>query len=86
MSLADKGVRKAPPVADDSKKWLEWSEFLGVVRRLRAEAAGRILVGCSQLDMPMVPCNDVQDIGNCRRIIIKKAVFDSSWIRAGAEW
>ena len=44
MSLAEKGIRRAPPVADDSKKWLEWSEFLGVVRQLRAEVAGKAAV------------------------------------------
>eukprot|EP00877_Chromochloris_zofingiensis_P012617 jgi/Chrzof1/7609/Cz02g30040.t1 len=37
---AFKAVKKAPLVSDESKKWLEWSEFLGVVRRLRAECAG----------------------------------------------
>lgn len=41
LSLADKGVRRSAPVADDSKKWLEWGEFLQVVRQLKAEAAGQ---------------------------------------------
>lgn len=37
---ANLAASKAPLVADESKKWLEWDEFLDVVRALRAECAG----------------------------------------------
>ena len=42
MRTAQKASSRAPRVADESKKWLEWQEYLGLVRSLKAECAGRV--------------------------------------------
>eukprot|EP00879_Flechtneria_rotunda_P019576 GHRR01020568.1.p1 GENE.GHRR01020568.1~~GHRR01020568.1.p1 ORF type:complete len:296 (+),score=81.05 GHRR01020568.1:1616-2503(+) len=40
LRAAHKAADHAPLVCDESKKWLEWDEFLGLVQALRAECAG----------------------------------------------
>jgi hypothetical protein len=40
MRTASKAAARAPLVADETKKWLQWDEFLGFVQALRAECAG----------------------------------------------
>jgi hypothetical protein len=40
MRTATQAAARAPLVADESKKWLQWDEFLGFVQALRAECAG----------------------------------------------
>jgi hypothetical protein len=40
MRSAQKAAARAPLVADESKKWLQWEEFLVLVQALRAECAG----------------------------------------------
>lgn len=42
MRTAQKASSRAPRVADESKKWLEWPEYLGLVRSLKAECAGEV--------------------------------------------
>ena len=37
---ANRVALTAPLVADESKKWLEWPEYLGLVAALRRECAG----------------------------------------------
>jgi hypothetical protein len=37
---ANRVALTAPLVADESKKWLEWPEYLGLVAALRKECAG----------------------------------------------
>lgn len=37
---ASKAAAGAERVADESKKWLEWEDYLAMVQRLRAECAG----------------------------------------------
>lgn len=75
---AFKAVKKAPLVSDESKKWLEWSEFLGVVRRLRAECAGKgrrlsclssALSVCFVLVVPMQVCGDYTSCHEARHYI-----------------
>lgn len=58
---ANLAASKAPLVADESKKWLEWDEFLDVVRALRAECAGtggqgEVWEEGLRLDSCTVPC------------------------------
>ncbi|KAI8466409.1 MAG: hypothetical protein J3K34DRAFT_433844 [Monoraphidium minutum] len=40
VSKANKAGKKAPLVADERLKWLEWSEFLGLIRELKQDCAG----------------------------------------------
>jgi competence protein ComGF len=37
---AQQAAARAPLVADESKKWLQWDDFLCFVQALRAECAG----------------------------------------------
>jgi hypothetical protein len=43
MRTATQAAARAPLVADDTKKWLQWDEFLGFVQALRAECAGGLM-------------------------------------------
>lgn len=42
LKVASKAAAAAPPAADESRKWLQWDEYLGMVRALRAECAGGV--------------------------------------------
>ncbi|GBF97947.1 hypothetical protein Rsub_10620 [Raphidocelis subcapitata] len=45
VAKAHKAAKKAPLVADERLKWLEWSEFLALIRELREECAGLTSTG-----------------------------------------
>lgn len=50
LRAANKRIKNTPKVADENKKWLDWSEYLAAVERLKEECALRLDCGQRRSD------------------------------------
>lgn len=56
VAKAHKASKKAPLVSDERLKWLEWSEFLALIRGLREECAGLTASGAPRSRKEVALC------------------------------
>ena len=43
MRASQRAAARAPRVAEESRKWLQWDEYMGLVRALKTECAGEVV-------------------------------------------